>query len=140
MRRANSDRTSTGYDLRRRRKRRRSAAARTPDVAPEGSAGKWEGPGASGAVAARTRTWSLGDRPVGRRDRGGQDVATREVLVDRGGGRAALRDRPHDQRLTTTHVTGGEHALHVRGERAVAGHVAALVQRHAQFGQQPALL
>src|SRR5690606_40670182 len=50
-------------------------------------------------------------RPAVGRDRGRQGAGTAEVGVDRGGGRPALRDRPHDERGTPVGVAGDEHPV-----------------------------
>src|SRR5207244_10628554 len=48
--------------------------------------------------------------PVRRADRRRQVADAREEAVGAAGGRAALRDRPHDEGLAAARVTGDEHA------------------------------
>src|SRR5690606_17952905 len=51
-------------------------------------------------------------------------------------GRAALGDRPHDERLPASGVTGHEHAGHVRLEVGVPGDVTPRVELQAELLDQ----
>jgi hypothetical protein len=80
---------------------------------------------------------SLADRPVGGADRAGQQITAGEVGIYAGRGRPSLGERPDHQRRTAADVPGGENAVDAGHEVFVAGDQAALVERHAQVGEQP---
>src|SRR3954447_17270645 len=85
------------------------------------------------------RVGSHHQRAVRRPDRRGQFTRTGQEAVAAAGGRAALRDRPHDERLAAARVTGDEDTRHVGLEVGVAGDVAALVELQTELVHETVL-
>ncbi len=68
----------------------------------------------AGPLRGAVRRRSDDDRARVRRDRRRQRGAAGQVRVDARGGRATLRDGPHDERLAPAAVTGDEDAVDAR--------------------------
>ncbi len=80
----------------------------------------------------RTEPLSQGQLP--RDERGRQDSLAHQVAVHRGGGRAPLGDRPHDEALAAGHVPADEHSLDVGRPAGVGGHTAPGVELQPEVG------
>src|SRR5690349_18722364 len=73
------------------------------------------------------------DRDIVGPHRGRQGGLAHEVRVDGRGGRTALRDRPHDERLPASRIARDEHAGGRRVEVALALEVAAARELRAEL-------
>src|SRR5581483_10646841 len=100
----------------------------------------WWAAGGALVIAAVRRQASDRQRAHGRGDRAGQRGDPGQVLVDRGGGGAALGDRPDDQRLAAPSVSGDEDVVDVGAVLAVALDVAALVELQPELTDQSVVL
>ena len=64
----------------------------------------------------------------GRNDRCRKVGRCHQVSINRSGSAPTLGDRPDDQALAATHVTGDEHAVDIGGPAVVAGDIASVGQ------------